>query len=93
MKLVVEAKEHSHNKKRIVSYGKEIDGFEVGPYIEGFSKHTHHWDEKEQKIIPEPYPLSPEELKVEEEYITTEEDLEILKKRFDKLIHRLGTDV
>ena len=93
MRLVVESEERSHNKKRILSYGREIDGFDVGPYIEGFSKHTHHWDETEQKIIAKPYPLSPEELKIEEEYITTEEEIKILKGRFDKLVHRLGTDV
>ena len=114
MRLVVEAEDRSHKKKRIVSYGKEIDGFEVGPYIEGFSKHTHHWDEVEEKIVSKPYPLSPEEeaekqlleeqaerqenvLEYVDELAERIDDLEddkvLLEERFDKLVHRLGTDL
>ena len=85
MKLVVEVEDRSHNKKRIMGYSRKGEGFEVGPYIEGFSKHTHHCDEEKQKIIAEPYLLSPEELKAEREHKTSEEEIEILKERLDKL--------
>ena len=95
MKLVVETAERSHKKKRIMSYGREINGFEVGPYIEGFSKHTHHWDELEHIIVSRPYPLSIEEeaekLRLEERAERLEnilEYIEELEERVEELESR-----
>ena len=53
----------SHGKARIKRYGR---GYPiVTGLIEGFSKPTHHWDQV-IGVIALPYPLSPEEVAVEQ---------------------------
>lgn len=91
MVLVIEG---TGDKRRIVSVGtsealyKLAEGqeFRTVPteLWQGWRKSDIHWDEKAQAIVPEPYPLSAEEIKKQED---TRKQQDLLSA--DNLLKRL----
>ena len=100
MVLVIEG---TGDKRRIVSVGtsealyKLTAGqeFRILPIKlwQGWRKSEIHWDEKAQAIVPEPYPLTAEEVKILEDTSKQQELLSAdnLLKRFELLEARVTT--